>query len=45
MALQTKIALQQDSEPSRRSTRRREMNAMSSASRRLSFVFPPRFRL
>jgi hypothetical protein len=37
MALQTATALQRRSEPSRRSTRRREMNAMSRASRR----FPP----
>jgi hypothetical protein len=45
MALQMETALQRGSEPSRRSTRRQEMNAMSRASRRFSFVFLPHFRL
>jgi hypothetical protein len=45
MALQTETALQRGSELSHRSTHRREMNAMSRASHRFSFVFPPCFRL
>jgi hypothetical protein len=41
MVLQRETALERGSEPSRRSKRRQEMNAMSPASRPFSFVFLP----